>query len=384
MDKKIEIMYAKGEITLSSKVVFGKWETINMIVLVMCNQVFLSMPRMIAEIAGPAAWIFISYVAVLSFIILWLIIRLYKNYEGMDLIDLGEYIVGRIGKIVVGTILAGYLIISSAVTLREYSENMKVISLNLSPISYVSFFFIIGMVIAAYLGLEAIVRFTSIAVPVIFVSYIIILIGVSNYYNFTRLAPFLGFGAYNLFIESIPRISFFSGIIVIFFVAPYLKSYELFRTSGHSGFLISAAIIISSVLAYSLVYAYPLSTEHFLPIYQLSRLFSHGRFYERLESIFLIIWAITVLLYLSFAVFFTAFFLKKAYGLKYYRPLIIPTAIIIFNISMLFPSLMSSLEFVNRYFRNFTWVFTFAITFCLLLLASLKKRLKERKKKKAL
>ncbi|NLC68602.1 MAG: GerAB/ArcD/ProY family transporter [Clostridiaceae bacterium] len=369
---------------MGDKVVFGKWETINMIVLIMCNQVFLSMQRIIAEIAGSAGWVFITYVAILAFLIFWLIIRLYKNYEGMDIIDLAEYAGGRVGKIIIGTVLAGFLIISSALTLREYSENMKVISLHLSPISYVSFFFIVGMVIAAYLGLEAIVRFNSVVFPVIFISYIAILIGVSNYCNFTRLAPYLGFGPYNLFIESIPRISFYSGVMVLFFVAPYLKSYKLFREVGFSGFLISAAIIISSVFAYSLVYAYPISTENFLPVYQLSRLFSYGRFYERLESIFLIVWAMAALFYLSFTVFFTAFLIKKAFGLEYYRPLIIPSAIIIFNISMLFQSLMSSLEFVNRYFRNFSWIFAFGIPLCLLILASLKRKLMERRKKGAL
>ncbi|NSW92668.1 MAG: GerAB/ArcD/ProY family transporter [Firmicutes bacterium] len=369
---------------MSNKVVFGNWEAISLIMLVICNQVFLNMPRIVAEVAGTGGGILIIYVAILAFIALWLIIKLYKNYEGMDLIDLGEYIAGRAGKIFVGTVLSVYLIFVISIILREFTENMKIISLQVSPISFVSLFFIVGMAVAAYLGLEAIVRYNSIAVPIILISYILILLGVTNYFNFTRLAPFLGFGPYELFVAGIPKVSLFSEIIVLFFIFPYLKSYKIFKKAGYTGFAISALILIISIFSYLLIYAYPISIENFLPVYQLSRLFSYGRFFERIESIFLIVWATTALLYLSSSTFFAVFFIKKAYDLEYYRPLIIPVIIIIFNLSLLPPNLMTAIKLEVTYFRSFAWIFTFALPLVLLLISSFIKKygLKERIKRR--
>jgi len=367
---------------MSSKINFGKWEAIYVLVLITCTQIFLNMPRLVVEYAATAGWLLVIYVSILCFIVLWVILKLYKDFEGMDLIDLAEYLAGRAGKIIVGIVLSLYMLFISFVILREFSENMKIIALPLSPISYTSIFFVIGMVVAAYFGLEAMVRINAIAMPIIIISYILILIGISDHFNVTKLAPYLGFGAYNLFVENIPRISLLSGIISIFYMAPFLKSYKVIKEVGYTGLLISAVMLTIASLSYLLIFTYPIATENFLPIYQLSRIFSYGRFFERFESIFLIVWAVSAFLYLSMISFFTIYYIKKAFDLEYYRPLIIPVAIIIFNLSLIPPNLMTAIELENNYFRSYSGIVSFVFPLLLLLACSIKRKLRSKRRRK--
>lgn len=367
---------------MSSKINFGKWEAIYVLVLITCTQIFLNMPRLVVEYAATAGWLLVIYVSILCFIVLWVILKLYKDFEGMDLIDLAEYLAGRAGKIIVGIVLSLYMLFISFVILREFSENMKIIALPLSPISYTSIFFVIGMVVAAYFGLEAMVRINAIAMPIIIISYILILIGISDHFNVTRLAPYLGFGAYNLFVENIPRISLLSGIISIFYMAPFLKPYKVIKEVGYTGLLISAVMLTIASLSYLLIFTYPIATENFLPIYQLSRIFSYGRFFERFESIFLIVWAVSAFLYLSMISFFTIYYIKKAFDLEYYRPLIIPVAIIIFNLSLIPPNLMTAIELENNYFRSYSGIVSFVFPLLLLLACSIKRKLRSKRRRK--
>jgi spore germination protein (amino acid permease) len=357
-----------------NKVYFGKWESIALIILTICYQIYLNMPRLVVETAGTAGWLLVLYVSILGFAIYWLILRLYKRHKGLDLIDIGEYVAGAPGRIITGTIILVYLIFITSVVLREFSENVKIISLQVSPISFVSLFFLGGMIIGTYLGLEAIVRFNAIMVPIIFVSYLLILIGVSKYFNITKLAPILGFGSYELFVKGISKISLFSGSIVIYFIAPYLNSYKILKKAGYLGFLISAILLFTSAVSYLLVYTYPIATENFLPMYQLSRLFSYGRFFERFESIFLIFWIITAFLYLTITMFFIVFFFKKTFKLDYYRPLILPFAVIILNLSLLPENLVTAINLETEYFRNLGWIVAFGLPITLQITSLLVKK----------
>lgn len=349
------------------KIYFGKWESVALIIMAICNQIYLNMPRIVVESVGTSGWLLILYVSILAFLIYLLIINLYKRHQGLDLIDIGEHVAGTPGRIFVGSVVLLYLIFVTSMILREFSENVKIIFLQLSPISFVSLFFIVGMIVGAYLGLEAIVRLNVIMVPITFASYVLILIGVSKYFNITRLTPILGFGSYELFIKGIPKISLFSGSILLFFLTPYIKSYKTFKSVGYIGFLFSAILLFSAVFSYLLVYTYPIAVENFLPMYQLARLFSYGRFFERFESIFLIFWIITAFLYLSTTMFFIVFFFKKTFKLKYYRPLITPFAVIVLSISLLPENLVTTVNLETAYLRNLGWTVAFGLPIILLI-----------------
>ncbi len=355
---------------MKNKIVIGPYEATTVTVALITTQLFLNFPRSMMEIAGTAAWILTIYISILAFIVFYLIIKLYSKFEGKDLIDIGDYIGGSVGRIMVGLPILTLLILFSSIILREFSENMKIIALRYTPISVVSLFFLAAIIVGAYLGIESIARFSGVLVPIIAIGYFSIIIGVSQNFRLSRITPWLGSGAYDIFIKGMPRISVYAGLIAPMLLYPFIKTKKNFKKVSRWSIIASAIFFIAGVIAFSLVYQYPTGTESFLPIYQLARLVSYGRFFQRVESIFVFIWVSAALLHLSTLFFLSIYIFKKTFALKYHRPLLLPMSIVIFTISLMPQSLMESINLEIDYLRNYAWTITFLLPIIVLGIAS--------------
>jgi len=366
-----------------SEIVIGKREATTIIIALISTQVFLNYPRAMAESAATAGWILSIYATVLTLLLFFIISKLYSNFEGKDILDISEYLAGNAGRIVIGIILIIFFTFIGAVILREFGENVKLVSLSISPISFILLFFITGMIVGAYAGLEALVRFSAIAVPIIAAGYLFILIGVSQYFDVSRILPILGTGPIEVFGKGATRISTFAALIVLFLMPPYIKTHKNFKSVGYWAIILSGIFLTMGTLSYLLVFPYPIATESSLPIYQLARLINYGRFFQRVESIFVLIWDASALLNLSITLFLIVYIFKKTFKLEYYKPLIIPFAILVFNICILPRNLMTAMDMEIKYFRNYSSIVTFAMTIVILLLARIKQRSMKKERKQS-
>lgn len=364
---------------MKNEVKFGKVEGISFLMVAICTQIFLNFPRVMAESVGTAGWMLVLYISIITILIFIIISILYSPFEGKDLLDIGEYAGSTIGRIITGLLIIFHFLFIISIILREFSEDLKIIALPTSPISFITIFFITGMFVGAYAGIESIVRVSVIAVPIIALGYLIILFGMFPYYDISKVMPLFGVGPKEIFIKGLSKISIFSGLIYLFIIAPFLKTKENFNKVGYLGIFISSILLIISSFIFSIVIPYPSSTEGFLPVFQMARIFYFGVFFQRLESIFIYIWVTSAMLYLSAGLYTLAYIFTKTFKLKYYKPLVLPFAILIFTISLLPPNLVSTIKLETTYFRNFGWVTTFALTLTLLIWARIIKRYGDKK-----
>ncbi|MCX8130182.1 MAG: spore germination protein [Clostridia bacterium] len=364
---------------MSNNITFGRWEAVAILVNLIITQIVLGFPRSMVETAGTAGWMVPVYVTAIALISFAIISKLYSRFEGKDLIDIAEETGGNILRIIIGLIFASYIAFAITVVLREFCEDMKIVALPVSPISFVTLFFVTGMIAAAYLGIEPIVRFSSIIIPVIIGGLLIILIGVAPAFDILNLTPVLGTGPVDIFGKGFLKLSIFSAVSLIFFIAPFIKTKKNFRSVGYITIIISGILFLITTVVYILVYPFPIGVERFLPIYQLARLINYGRFFQRIESVFVLIWATSAFIYLGMGFFLILHILRKTFKLEYYKPLIIPMAILVFTCSLLPPNLMTALELEHAYFRNYIWIVTFAIPILLLYSAGLVKKSRKRK-----
>ena len=79
------------------------------------------------------------------------------KFLGKDLIDISE-IALKSWEDHCGIIFIVQFLYMTHITLREFAEDIKVISLTATPISVVIILFCIAMIVGAYLGIEAICR----------------------------------------------------------------------------------------------------------------------------------------------------------------------------------------------------------------------------------
>ncbi|HQD29322.1 GerAB/ArcD/ProY family transporter [Acetivibrio saccincola] len=361
---------------MESKIVFGKVETTSLLIIVMTTQLFISFPRFVAEKAGTAGWILIVYLTVLSLFLFTIISKMYKNFQGKDIIDIGEYVGGNIGRILIGLIIIiDYMFIAPGV-LREFSDSLKIITLDKTPIGFVMLFFLIGMITAAFYGIEPITRFSAIIVPIVAAAFILIIIGIIPNFNLTNLFPLMGSGVNNIFIKGIPNVSIFSGISILFILPPFLNSYDCFRKTGFYSILLSGFFLTVGALIYTLSIPYPASTEFTMPMYTLARTIDWGRFFTRIESIFVFAWAASAFIYLSILLFFIVYVFKKTFRLEYYTPLILPVSVLVFAFALIPESMMRVFQLESQIFRAYAWIVTFGMPIILLMAALLIKKKK--------
>lgn len=357
---------------MQNKISFGKWESVALLINLICTKVFLYFPRMVVEDAGSAGWIMTIYICLLAFILMFFLNRLYGKFEGKDIIDITEIAGGRILKLITGLIISGALLALTVNVIREFSEEMKVVSLTLSPLSYIMIFFIIGMVIGSFLGIESIVRYNAIMVPVIAVGYILILLGAVPEIEITNIYPILGYGADEAFIKGFSRVSVFGELMVIFLLPPFTGSNKELRRAGWLALGFSSVFLTAGSLMYILTFPYPSILESFLPLFQMARLINLGRFFQRIEALFVLTWAMAALMYLTSTFYFSIYSFAKTAGLKYMRPLILPFAIIVFSLAFIPPNLISVIKIETEIINRMLWLVTFVIAGLILIIANLR------------
>lgn len=365
---------------MGNRIVFGRWEAVALLVNLVCTKIFLSFPRVAAELVGTASWMLVAYVSLLAFLLFFLITKIYRHFEGKDIIDISEMAGGSFGRISVGLILTASLLIYVSLVMREFAEDMKVIAFTVSPVSFVTMFFVVSMAIGAWFGIEAIVRFHAMAVPAILFGYLVIVIAVLPFTDFTNILPILGNGPKKIFIDCSSEIAVYSELLLLFLIAPFLRSDSNLKKVGYASIGLSAFLLTSGALAYIAAIPYPTALENFLPIYQMARLINYGRFFQRLEPLFLVVWVTAALLYLTSTFYFLLYVFRKTFGLKYHKPLIMPFAVIVFTLSLMPANVISTVELESFFYRNISWVVTFGLTLVLLLTAW---AVKGRKRKKA-
>ncbi|NJD01960.1 MAG: spore gernimation protein [Ruminiclostridium sp.] len=359
---------------MEKKINIGKWEAVTILINMINTKILLNFPRKMAEEAGNAGWMLAIYICILAFAGFYIVAKLYRKFEGKDLLDIGEHIGGSMGRVAVGSIIIAFLLYIVSIYVRTFSEDMKIVALTVSPISYVTTFFIVCMVIGAWLGIEAIARYHAIVVPVIAAGYLLIIIGVAPFIEFSNLLPIFGNGAKSIFVDGALKTGIFTELIVLFLLAPFLKSRKRFESSGYTALAISSVLLVTAALVYLAVIPYPGAGEKILPIYHLARMINYGRFFQRLESVFVLIWATAGLMYVTVGLYLIAYLFKKTFGLKYHKPLIFPFAVIIFTLSLLPENLIQSNLLETEIIREWGWILVFVMPMLLLLVGGLIKR----------
>lgn len=362
---------------------FGRWEAVCLLVAMISAKSILNYPRFQVDFSGPAAWLSVVFVTLLALGIISVIFKLYKPFQGKDPIDLGEIAAGPAGKIIAGSVIFLFVGVFTVTALRDYSEQMKVLALNTSPITYIMLFFTAGMITGLLTGIEPIVRFQAILMPVLIISYIIFIVLLTPYFKSDNLFPFLGLGLKKIIPVELPRISDYTEIIFLFLMYPFLKKHSIFKSAGYISLGISFFFLLSVTLSYQLIVQYPTSTEWYIPVYQMGRLINYGRFFQRIESAFVTTWTLTGLIYTCTGFYFMVSSFAKTFGIKDKKPMVAAFAVITFSLALVPKSLLQNSNLKGNFLYAWGWTVTFGLTILLLVIARIRTRKHKDRKQSA-
>ena len=102
-------------------------EAIALIVLVMTNKIILNLPKTILSTTGTSAWLNTIYISIITLLVVIIILSLFKNFPGYDILDVTNYLGGKILKTVIGSLYIIFFLANAVLILRSFSESIKII-----------------------------------------------------------------------------------------------------------------------------------------------------------------------------------------------------------------------------------------------------------------
>lgn len=350
----------------------GYIEAIALIIVVILNHLVLNLPESIINLCGSSSILNVIFVSILVFILLYFIIKLFKNFSNSDILDVSHFLGGKPLQVIIGILFICYFIIISSTQLRNFCEILKLVYFTKTPIAILVICFLAIAVISNKFGLKTIVRTNIIVVPLVMINLLIAFFCVSDRFVIERIFPIFGYGINKTFFSGATNIFAFTGISYILFLQPMLEKQEKFKTISFIGIGISSLYLILSIMSLLFSFADFLNINSLSPIYLLIRGTDFGRFLQRPDAIFFLGWILCLMSYLSITIFLVTHIFQKIGNQKHNFLFSFIVAIIMFIVALL-QNNMAEIRFIQNYiYKYFTIILVFIISMLILIIANIK------------
>lgn len=352
----------------------GTVSAIMLTLSIVISYITSSLPRTFINETKSAALLNILYITIIVLFIILFVCKLFKKFPGLDILDISKLLGGNLLKNVVGGFFIAYFIISSSMMLRNFCEGLDVVYYPLTSYVFLILMFLIAIAISNRLGFNSTLNAASIVFPFVLASVILLFCGNLDNFSFRRIYPILGDGFYNTFILGLKNIGAFGGICYLYFLPPMLKEPEKFKKIAVISVISTGLFILLCVATLLFMFSFFITTDEIMPLFSAARHIEFGSFFQRFESIFLLIWIISFCCYLSITCKFSAHIFNKMFNLSDMKPILNIFVILIFGISLLPKNYAISNLFETDIYRYLRIAVGFILGISILILANLKKK----------
>lgn len=352
----------------------GTAEAIMLVLTIIVTHTISSMPREILVSTKSATIINLIFVSVLAIIISYFIVKLLKNFPGLDIIDISEFLGGKVFKNIIGIIFILYFLVSSSILLRNFCETLKIIYYPMTNIIFIIALFIIAVCIANRLDFNASLKTNLLILPLVLASIIFLFFANMNKFVPERIFPIFGDGLFNTFVLGLGNLASFGGIAYLYFLPPFLKEPEKMKKIAIVSIGISAIYLILCVSTLLFMFSFFMEANEITPLYNATRYIEFGSFFQRLESVFLLIWILAFACYLSIVSKFAMNIFKKMTNIETKKPLVDIFGILILGISLIPKNYAISEKFETEIYPYLVLGIVFFLGLSILILANMLKK----------
>lgn len=234
--------------------------------------------------------------------------------------------------------------------------------------------FILAICVANRLDFNASLKTNLLIVPLVLASIVFLFLANMNQFVPERIFPIFGDGLFDTFILGLGNLSAFGGITFLYFLPPYLKEPQKMKKIALLSIGLSSIYLILCVSTLLFMFSFFMNTNEITPLYNATRYIEFGSFFQRLESIFLLIWILAFACYLSITSKFAMGIFKKLTNIETKKPLIDICGLLIFGIALLPKNYAVADKFETEVYPYLVLGIPFCLAFSVLLLANLMKK----------
>lgn len=350
----------------------GKMESISIILMVMINKLILNIPYYIVNLTGTGSILNILYIGIIDFIFLLVIIKLFQKFEASDIIDISEYLGGKVFKNIMAILCILLLLLVSFITLLDFSNVLHKIYFSQFPLVYILGFFVIGVAIANFIGLKSISRITSFIIPIALFSILVTFGAIYKDINITTFTPILGESYKKTFLFGLSNSFAMYIMVYYYFLKPLLKEPNDFKKISIISYAISVVLLLLTVISMLTIFNSNSSNAPINSLFLLARQIQLGTFLQRVDALFILLWILSIFCYLSFVVFIINSIIKKVSHVSNEKMLTFSTCSILFGLSLI-PFNIAQLSFIEDViYRYLILIFMLGIGIAILILSNIK------------
>lgn len=308
-------------------------EALTMTVVITLTELFLTFMAELVAVGQNGAWLILLLAAGFAGAFYLPAAALMERHAGKTLVEVGEELAGPYLNGLFSFVYLVFFLGSAALVLRQYAERVLTISIPELPVSVAMAVMMLGSLVGCRLGLEAMAR--SSLFIIYFISFTILLVSLLTYpyWRFDYLFPLAGPGLGKVVKEGIFRSSLMGGVpLFLTLIFPSLKKPTI-RLAGLGAIAIGGLTLSLTMLAMLMTFGDSVLQEMVLPSYEMSRLIYFGRFLQRLESVFVPIWALLGMMYVAFGTYVGSIVITRFLRLPYHQPFLLPVAILTYSLA---------------------------------------------------
>jgi len=256
----------------------------------------LTLPRAAAEkVKTPDIWLSIIIGGLIAMLAGLIIVKLSQKFPGMTFYEYSQRIVGKWIGCILNLIVIGYFIAMSSVMLRAMAEVNTLFLLEGTPrwamiiaFMWVGIYLVIG-------GLPAITRMFEIIFPITVIIFFMIAVMSLKIFDINNLRPVLGLGIMPVLHGVKTTALSFSGFEIMLLIVASMKKPETAKKAVLVGiaipvlFYVTTAVMVIGALTVEGVISLSWPTITLIKSFEFP-----GIFFERYESLLLVIWMMQI------------------------------------------------------------------------------------------
>ncbi|MGE5551248.1 MAG: GerAB/ArcD/ProY family transporter [Bacteroidota bacterium] len=337
----------------------GTFETVMVLLFPTLGKIYLSYAADLIKENLSAAWLVVLLGCLAAAAMFIPLAALLRRFPGEDLVGIAGHSLGPF----LGGLAAGFVVLfiffGTVVTLRQIGETVVGTALPQAPLLLMTATFAAIMALTGRWGLEAAARVASLAVPYLLIGGSALLLMQLPNMKADYLAPFWGPGAGKLALNGLLRSSVLSELVLLAFIAPAVARKKIVP-SGVYLIILATIILAGTMLIGQMIFPPSVAAENTFPFYEIARSIYFGRFYQRVEFLFLLVWIVMTMFSLTVRFYFFVTAFAKIFKLPYYQPLVPLAALLTLGAALIFPDYTATVYWDNLIRGRWAWVPAFA------------------------
>ena len=357
----------------------SNFQAIALILIIVTNHLILGTPRTLIAETGTGTILNMIYVFILAILLVFIITKLFSNFNGKDIIDISEFLGGKVLKVIVGIVFIIYFLVILSTTVRVIVQDLEIIYFQNISVYVLTLAILASIVFVYKYGSSAVVKCNSIIAPIVGIAILIIAFSNVQDFSLDRLFPILGFGAKETFITGASNIFAYSGLAILYFIMPMLKDSKIFKKVSIVSTILVGILIVGSVSSLVLSFPFIENINEISSLYVESRDISYWQVFQRIDGLFVFSWILALLSYISVVLFIIVVIFRKLTNAKKEFPVVLAFATITY-VTTLIPNNIAMIRFLEDIVFKYTNIIVaIFLSLIVLIFANIKYKIVNRK-----